>query len=273
LSALNYFHPSINSSNELVHARKVCQETDIDLIEIDLSRSFPFDPSLKKITFCPNKPYVGLISLKWLQDILHCIPKDESSTFISGHGSDHIFMRPPPISSLSDYILEKGIKGFKEKLIDITHFYRSSCLPILRKNIVSLGMYYLSQRSKKRRSKFSYEEPPDWIKQELCQKISDDFMHPIYEFLPLKVLPGKYAQIDTLYEGLASIHMEIDPTNPTYYPFLYKPVVDFALSIPTYDLFNKGYDRYPLRKAIGDYFRTETVRRKDKSQTTGLFQF
>ena len=60
--------------------------------------------------------------------------------------------------------------------------------------------------------------------------------------------------------------------DPTYYPFLYEPVVEFALSFPTYELFDKGYDRYPLRKAVSEIFKTDTVWRRDKSQTTGLFQ-
>ena len=48
LNALNYFHSQVKSSNELVHARKVCEETGIELIEIDASNSLPFDPSTTK---------------------------------------------------------------------------------------------------------------------------------------------------------------------------------------------------------------------------------
>ncbi|HUX79287.1 MAG TPA: asparagine synthase-related protein, partial [Alphaproteobacteria bacterium] len=48
LKALNYFHSQVKSSNELSHARKVCQETDIELIEVDASNSLPFEPAQSK---------------------------------------------------------------------------------------------------------------------------------------------------------------------------------------------------------------------------------
>ncbi len=64
----------------------------------------------------------------------------------------------------------------------------------------------------------------------------------------------------------------MNPIYPASYPFLYAPVVEYALSLPTYTLFDKGYDRYPLRKSVSDRFRTERVWRRDKSQTTGIFQ-
>lgn len=272
LSALNYFHSSVKSSNELPHARKVCQETGIELIEIDASHSLPFDPYHQKQPLNPNKPFPGLVSLKWEKNIFDNIPSDGSCAFLSGHGSDHIFMRPPSKKSVADYVLEKGLKGSKEQLKNITQFYRDPLFSILKENAMSLGSYFFSRRLGKRNSKNTQDETPDWIKQGVRQKTSPDFMHPIYEHLPLSVLPGKYEQIDALYEGLASIHIEMNQVNPTYYPFLYEPVVEFALSFPTYGLFDKGYDRYPLRQALSSHFKTETVWRRDKSQTTGVFQ-
>lgn len=272
LSALNYFHASVKSSNELIHARKVCQETGIKLIEIDSSHSLPFDPSHQKQILKPNKPFPGLVSLRWLANVIDNIPSGGSCTFLSGHGSDHIFMRPPSKKSVSDYVLEKGLKGSKEQLNNITQFYRDTFFSILKENAMSLGSHFFSRRLRKRNSKNTQNETPDWIKQGVYQKISIDFMHPIYDHLPLQVLPGKYEQIDALYEGLASIHMEMNKVNSTHYPFLYEPVVEFALSFPTYNLFDKGYDRYPLRKSVSNHFKTQTVWRRDKSQTTGLLQ-
>lgn len=45
-----------------------------------------------------------------------------------------------------------------------------------------------------------------------------------------------------------------------------------ALSYSTYKLFKDGFDRYPLRKEVSSAFKTDTVWRRDKSQTTGVFQ-
>jgi asparagine synthase (glutamine-hydrolysing) len=270
LIAVNYFHSKVKSSNELVHARKVCQETGIDLIEADASSCLPFDSSTHKRSLLPNKPYPGLMSLKWIETVSECLPSDKACTFLSGHGSDHIFMRPPAKQTISDYIIDKGFRGVPLK--DITAFYRDSLFPILKENITALGGYILGWRRDKRHPKNVSDERPDWIKKELGEKASVNFIHPIYRTLLPKILPGKYAQIDAFYEGLASIHMEANPILPTYYPYLYKPVVDFAFSFPTYDLFKEGHDRYPLRKSVSDHFNTQTVWRRDKSQTTGILQ-
>jgi asparagine synthase (glutamine-hydrolysing) len=272
LSAQNHFHANVKSSNELVHARKVCQETSIDLIEVDISHPLPFSPTSKKLLFKPNKPFSGLITLGVAERISDYIPSDGPCIFLSGHGSDHIFMRPPTRKSASDYLLERGFRGFKEKLEEITHFYRDSLSPILLDNIISLISYSVSRRLNKRYTKNLRDKTPKWIKQELINQSSSDFKHPIYACLPSRVLPGKYEQIDALYEGLASIHTELDPVNLIYYPFLYEPVIEFALSFPTYELFNKGYDRYPLRQSVSNRFKTETLWRRDKSETTGIFQ-
>lgn len=192
---------------------------------------------------------------------------------MNGHGSDHIFMRPPSKKSTSDYFIENGIKGYKEKLEGVTHFYRDSLFSILKENYKGVTSYWRSRLPQKRSLEDKCKELPTWIKKELREKVSSDFAHPIYKDLPAKVLPGKYDQIDSLYEGFSSIQIELtNQANPTYYPFLYEPVIEFALSFPTYELFDKGFDRYPLRQAVSDAFKTTTVWRRDKSQTTGLFQ-
>ena len=272
LNALNFFHASVKCSNELLQARKVCQETGIDLIEFETSHSLPFDSPSQKQPLKPNKPFPGLISLRILEIMSDHLPSDGSCTFLSGHGSDHIFMCPPSKKSVADYILEKGLQGSKEQLNNIAQFYRDSLFPIFKENVKSLGSHFFSRRLGKRHPKNIQDETPDWIKQAVRQKTSSDFIHPVYEHLPPQVLPGKYQQIDTLYEGLASIHMEMNLLNPTSYPYLYEPVVEFALSFPTYALFDKGYDRYPLRKAVSDNFKTDTVWRRDKGETSGILQ-
>ncbi|HUX78754.1 MAG TPA: asparagine synthase-related protein [Alphaproteobacteria bacterium] len=273
LKALNYFHSQIQSSNELIYARKVCEDAGIELIEVDASSSLPFDHSQQRQGLNPNKPFPGLVSLKWQETIFNNITSTNSVAFLSGHGSDHIFMRPPSQRCVSDYILEQGTKGSKEQLKSIAQFYRDPLFSIFKLNLKSLTSHFLGLQREKSYLKEKTKDLPKWIKKELLQNISPTYSHPIYEHLSLKVLPGKYDQIDALYEGLASIHVEMmNQTDPTFYPFLYEPVVEFALSFPTYALFEKGYDRYPLRKAVSDSFKTDTVWRRDKSQTTGLFQ-
>jgi asparagine synthase (glutamine-hydrolysing) len=273
LKALNYFHSQVQSSNELIHARKVCEETGIELIEVDASNSLPFDSTQQKQIVNPNKPFPGLVSLRWQETIFERIDSDGPFAFLSGHGSDHIFMRPPSQRSVSDYILEKGVRGYKGQLGSIAQFYRDPLFSIFKLNFKSLSKHFLRMKKEKNFLKEKTKDLPSWIKKELLLNSSSTLFHPIYDCLPQSILPGKYDQVDALYEGLASINTEtVDQVDPTFYPFLYEPVVEFALSFPTYELFEKGYDRYPLRKAVSETFKTDTVWRRDKSQTTGLFQ-
>jgi len=273
LKAINYFHSNIQTSNELVHARKVCEETKVELIEIDALNSLPFDQPLKKQPLKPNKPFSGLVSLRWTDTIYDHIPSQDPFTLISGHGSDHIFMRPPSKNAPSDFLLENGLHGFKKELDATTHFFRDSLYSIFKGNLKNLFTYSLQLKREKRCLREKLKILPRWIKNDLIKNTTNKFFHPIYINLSRKILPGKYDQIDALYEGLASIHVEMSTqSDPTYYPFLYEPLVEFALSYPTYQLFDKGYDRYPLRQAISHHFKTETVWRRDKSQTTGIFQ-
>ncbi|HUX80288.1 MAG TPA: asparagine synthase-related protein [Alphaproteobacteria bacterium] len=273
LKAINYFHSQVKSSNEYDHARKVCEETGVELIGIDVSNSLPFDPSQYKEPLKPNKPFPEFISTRWAETIFEHLPAHQSFTFVSGHGSDHIFMRPPSKRSVSDYILEQGFKESKRQFQGIAQFYRDPLLSILKENFKSLLTHSLGIKKERRKIREKHKNMPAWVKQEVMQIASSSISHPIYNYLSKKILPGKYHQLDLLYEGLASIHIEImNQSDPTYFPFFYEPVVEFALSFPTYELFKKGYDRYPLRKAISDHFKTETVWRRDKSQTTGLIQ-
>lgn len=273
LTALNYFHSTIQSSNELVHARQVCKEVGIDLIEVDASNSLPFDRPLHKRRLNPNKPIPGLLCMRWEEAIEENLNYLGAYTFLSGHGSDHIFMRPPTQKAVTDYILENGLKGCKAPLNGLAHFYRDSLFPILKANVRSLSSYFFRQKKDRRHRTEAIKNLPCWIKRDLIQPELNTYSHPIYDHLSSSILPGKYDQIDALFEGLASIHVEVlDQISPTFYPFLYEPVVEFALSFPTYKLFARGYDRYPLRQSVGDHFGTEIVWRRDKSQTTGIFQ-
>lgn len=273
LKAINYYHSQIQSSNEFEFAKKVCDEANIELKGFDVSEFVPFNPPKNVFTILPNKPFPGHVSLHWLEMINKHVALDSSYTFISGHGSDHIFMRPPSKRSFSDYILERGTKGGNNQLKGIAHFYRDSIFSLLKENVKSLSLHYIGKKKEKMYAKERLKDLPIWHNSSTRQTALSEFYHPIYNTLPKNILPGKFDQVDAVYEGLASIHVDLtNSETPTYYPFLYQPVVEFALAFPTYNLFKEGYDRFPLRKAISDHYNTQTVWRRDKSQTTGLFQ-
>jgi len=273
LTALNYFHSEVNSSNELHYARKVCEEVGIELIEVDTSKILPFDTYCEDRRLKLNKPFSGCISLVSINQLQGYLPADGSCILLNGHGSDHIFMMPPTQMSIADYLLTtQGTQGLGSKIKDITRFYRDSLTPVLTQNMVSLVRYLFAQKPDKRGSRSSQDKPPRWLTKKVYQHTTAKFAHPVYRDVPSRILPGKYKQIDALYEGLASIHANADNHNPEYYPFFCEPVVEFAFSFATYNLFQNGYDRYPLRQAVSSHFHTDTVWRRDKGETTGILQ-
>ena len=269
LSALNFFHSAIQSSNEVHYARKVSQETGIKLIEIDISNYLPFSPFDKNYLLKPNKPFPGLSNLGWLDMVQANIPFEESCIFISGHGSDQIFMRPPSKRSILDYIIINGLTGSSKYLKNVMGFYTESFFSIFQENIVPFISYYLKNSSYK-----TYNNTyPDWINPSLRSKAFDGYMHPIHSsYLSKKILPGKYNQIEALLQAIATTPQDINQDRHTYYPFLNIPMIEFALNLPSYELFNASYDRYPLRQAVCSKFKTDTVWRRSKSQTTGVSQ-
>jgi asparagine synthase (glutamine-hydrolysing) len=272
LTALNYFHSEVNSSNELYYARKVCDEVGIELIEVDNSKILPFDNYRAGQGLKLNKPFSGCINLENINQLQNYLPLDSSCILLNGHGSDHIFMMPPTQMSIADYLLTKGAEGIVQKIKDITHFYRDSLTPVLTPNIKGLLLYLLAQKPNKRAGRYTQDKPTPWLRKEVYQYTSAKFSHPVYQYLPSRILPGKYKQIDALYEGLATIHTNAYNQSPEHYPFFSEPMVEFALSFPTYDLFQNGYDRYPLRQAVSTHFHTDTVWRRDKGETTGILQ-
>lgn len=272
LTAVNYFHCDVQSFNELHYARKVCEEVGIELIEVDTSKILPFDNYSEDQGLRPNKPFAGCVSLAAINKWQGNLPGDGSRIFLSGHGSDHVFMMPPTQMSIADYLLTQGIQGLVSKIKDITHFYRDSLTPVLAQNMVGLIRYLFAKKPEKRGSRALQDKLPHWLKKKIHQYTTPEFIHPVYRDVPSRILPGKYKQIDALYEGLASIHANVDNHNPEYYPFFCEPVVNFAFSFPTYNLFKNGYDRYPLRQDVSSHFHTDTVWRRDKGQTTGILQ-
>lgn len=267
LIAINYFHSKTKTTNELKYASDICSKLNIDLRGVDFLESLPFDDLSYPFSICPNRPLPAIINFnqhKMISDIIHT---DKSSVFISGHGGDHLFMCPPLESSLSDYVFEKGFKEFRHKLEDLASYYRKPITSILKNNVRDV---LLSLKNKNAPPSF---ENPGWIKADLIEKALSCSENKVYSQFSKTRLPGKRQQLESIKSAFPTISLEyIDPSNPTFYPFLYQPIIELVLAIPTYDLYQEGYDRYPLRKCITDYYKIDMVWRREKGQTTGMFQ-
>lgn len=266
LLAYNYFNSNVQMSNELKYAKKICLDLEVELIELDFADTLAMDEPSDSLVVRPNKPSPGLLSLKQEEIIRNHLAVDSSLLLISGHGGDNVYMHPPSQNSLIDYYYECGFTGLMSKFEEIASFYRKPLLNILGNNLRAL-LRIKENESKKLKN-------CTWIKKELLKLASNDVDYQQNEkFLSTLALPGKSEHIHYIKSAFPTIYLNLaDYTNPIFYPFLYQPIMEHALSIPSYELYQKGFDRYPLRKAISEHFDANTVWRRDKGQTTGMFQ-
>lgn len=267
LKAVNIFHPEIRSSDESYYARKVCEANQIELVEFDASSTLPFSPA-NKLLLKPNTPTAALTHLLQEQSLFEKIKTTGSTLFISGHGGDHIFMAPPLINSLADYILEKGFGEFTKKMKELALYYRMPFYPLLARNIQPVLGYFFSCFQTSFQKKII---KPSWWHKDLYHQ-NNVYFYPDYS-QSVHGVPGKKEHIEHFFSALATISLEVRAHgNTTYYPLLSQPIVELALAFPTYELYAKGYDRYPLRQAITNAFQTDLVWRRDKGNTTGVLQ-
>ena len=269
LSAINFFHDKVRTSNELFYARKLCKKLNVPLQEINTAEYLPFfcDNS-KYLRLKPNKPSTALFNPSQSEAIFKLLSQPVPSIFISGHGGDHVFMCPPTKRSIIDYLHERGISGLYKKICDLAAYYRKPILHILKPNL----KYFFSGLYSKKLAVNPESQAP-WFNKKLYNFSSKSYTHPFYNQNSFKQNPGKFDQLTAILDAFSTICIDpFDQTNPTFYPLMYTPIVECALTIPTYNLYEQGFDRYPLRKSVSDYFNTDAVWRRDKGETSGIIQ-
>lgn len=268
LVPVNFYHPDIISSDERKHAHQICSSLNHNLLEINLEDCLPFSPLKKPLSFKPNHPFAALTHLalgEKMTDIVHSYP---SSIALNGQGGDHIFLANPPPSLIIDYIRDKGLTGFQKHLQNVSDYYRTTHLQIFKsaareyRNICSHG-----------RSVVYDENSANWMTEDFLNLGKNQFLHPVQSIFSKEIPVGKVSHIIEIDHGIASVALELGNHNPVYCPFLYQPMIELALKIPTYSLTQNGYDRFPLRQAISQKYGTNHVWRRNKGETTGIVQF
>jgi asparagine synthase (glutamine-hydrolysing) len=269
LTAINIFDSSIESSNELRHARRIAKEIGVDLIELDFADSLPFSFS-ERLEYKPYKPFLELQLIKIDRKMADIAKSCKGAYFISGHGGDHIFMCPPPIESLADLVIDKNF-NLRHKITELSLYYREPLYPLLKHALKSYFLYLFASLHKS--IAFDKHTIPPWLKNEVYLLSKKIKLHPFYEIRNHNIPPGKFSQINALYNGLNSTsHYMISENNPILYPLFSQPMLELALAIPSYKLYSKEFDRYLFRQSIHKLFNTNSVWRTDKGGITGVMQ-
>ena len=244
------------ASQEIAYAKKIANECNIPLIQMDFQDSKLFEPL--PFDWRPDKPSTGMTgrsSVERLKAIAH------NSILMSGQGGDHVFLAPPPQESIADYWLDNGLRGISGITHELSSIYRTSWLALAKKNVECLKNYYFPK----------INNDQDCQNPMLCPEFASKMAPaPFYlDTILKKFSPGKATQIKLLYHAIAYAD-QLDETVVTY-PLLSLPVVEAALKIPTYMSIKNGYNRYYLRKAISRINPTKVIWRLNKGEVSASF--
>lgn len=273
LTPINIFHSGILASDERRYAQAIAEKLNIDLLEFDLKDCLPFDTA--PYDFKPNLPNSALINLKTLLEISHLTDNSGDVVHINGHGGDNIFIAFPPMETLCDYLIDNGFNGFKIKLVEISTMYRKPAISILRYIGKAFHSYFLCKHYKQTFFHLDKYKRAPWFKEEIFQLQQAVRYHPFfYKYRARDIPPGKFQLINAIFDGIASIVTDIDhpKINKLFYPFLTQPLIELALSFPTYNSYKGKYSRYQFRQAIREEYGTDDLWRQDKGEVSGITQ-
>jgi asparagine synthase (glutamine-hydrolysing) len=238
LFCLHYYHGEVGSSNELEHARRVAERADAHLYEVAVG-----DLAFAPVQPLPRaaKPYTRYVSLASIQHYASQLADRESSTMISGHGGDALFLEPPLSSALADAALTFQWRSLARIAMDLALIRREPLAKVVSDATKSL---FSSDPSQGLNTTFGLladaarEEPTD----------GGSPLHPAmqrYMDQPLR-LPGRSFQLFAAFSNMNDMRSVHHPfKRRAHFPFLCQPMVELALSIPSYRHFEGANTRIP----------------------------
>jgi asparagine synthase (glutamine-hydrolysing) len=272
---INMFHPHVASSDERCYASAIAKKLGMQLTEFDYSRSMPYDQVTCSPLYKPNWPSSLLSFQKINDDISDLFDSEDGLIYISGHGGDHLFMTCPPLTSLSDYLIKFGTTGLSVKMRDLYLLYREPIWKLLLGMGKSLASYYLRRNYWAPSTPLNRFNCTPWLHPDIFAREKRMRYHPFFNGnRGANCLPGKRQHIEAIYNGLATIRADVRDggTNPVFFPLFSQPLMELALSIPTYESYQSGFNRFLFRDALSNTFLTDAVWRRDKGETSGVSQ-
>lgn len=258
LIAINYIDSKEPSSNEIEYAKEVADLCNAQIYFPDWQGASPLDPA--ESDWRPNRPSTFSLFKRMNQKLKDVLAEQECTTVLNGQGGDHVFLAPPPEHSLSDYWVQKGMRGSLPVLQELSGIYRMPLGSLLWKNVKASARYYIGKEVIQDGYKESHS-------QAVVQKQTKQ-SHYLNNFTK-KFLRAKREHIQGL--SHATLFAERQQKTPDLlycHPLLSLPVVELGLQIPTYQSFKDGYDRIFFRNAISKIKKPKAMWRRIKGQTT-----
>ena len=69
-----------------------------------------------------NKPTTFMLDYQLNRSFVNYTGFGSNGEFMSGQGGDHLFLAPPPLDCLTDYILDKGLRGLFQKTNELAAY-------------------------------------------------------------------------------------------------------------------------------------------------------
>ena len=262
--SFNFYHPAVASSDERKYAEKVAHACKVELQCVNLGNYLPFSKfPTKRI----DKPASFLLDHALNSEMAQRAQVHGNLEFVCGQGGDHLFMAPPPVESIADYFLLKGYKGITTKIKDISAYYRMPLVRVLTQNFSTLIKYRLGTTNNVE----LLSKPSPWMNSAFQERLDKDiFKVPFWDKLK-HLPPAKVRHIIAIYQATLYIDRGHKIYNrPILNPFLSQPLVELALSLPTYQLYTDGYDRAPFRRGMYKATNHDYIWRKTKGETSGI---
>lgn len=259
LIAVNYIDSKTQSSNEIAYAQEIANLCNVELFFIDWQNTSLLDPLPN--AWRPNRPNSFLLNYSKAQQLMQIASSNRCNEIANGQGGDHLFLATPPESSLADAWLNQGLKNSFGMMRELCEMQRMPWWQLINKNIISLANHYFKINFKTN-STYPYLDATF-----LEQLTTHNYYleNRLYSFYP-----GKAYQFTRLAHAISYAERNQAHQFQTYcHPLLSQPVVETALRIPTYQSFEKGYDRIFLRRTISRVKHAKALWRTMKGHTAG----
>ena len=174
-------------------------------------------------------------------------------------------MQSPSIYSILDAFLDHGYRMSLKTVMNLCQMTRQSCISLYLRNIIAFLKKCLIKTYQPSDVTLKL---PEWSTKYLRELSNKYNKHPGYT---ADKRLGKNEHICSVISGLNYANaVNSDITNTILYPFLQQPIIELALSLPTYKLFNNEFSRFPMRTSIHQAYNTPHVWRKSKGESTGV---
>ncbi len=260
LTCAHYYNGQVASSNEVAHAQGVAQYTNAHLHKIDI-QTLSFAP----VQTIPRmaKPHIRYCLLGFNQEFASRLENKESTSLISGHGGDSLFLAPPPFGTLTDAFLNLRWKQMMRIAMELALMHRASLPQVARKAMRSLFSADPSQNVAGDFALFSKEA------QQPAGK-GRAHLHPFLQKTKIRQ-PGKLYQLFLAFLSLDDIRSPAHPfTQLTHYPFLSQLMIELAVNTPSYAHFEGAHNRILLRKSVAKATGYDNLWRRNKGETSGI---